>query len=402
MSWRYIVKKIVFPIISIFFIPIKYVVKRRRIVILQTYSRQLYCDNTRYLYEFLSEKKDIYVYWVTDNPKIKQYIKNRGWKYITWHNPIQMIWTSLRAKVVIDNGDGYFDIFNITKPNSVVKISLLHGAGPKATISRSQDIMTAVQQILNMNKFNYVNFTSKYYMESLGKKTYFLPNEKMIKLGYPRCDLFFDENSVDIAYQAKKILRELGVVFNERDKIVLYTPTWRPYKYNFPLSEMPGFSFDDFNKWLQSNDLIFFYTVHANLFPENMPKNLDRIVFIDSGAHPLFDINEFMLEVDILVNDYSTTSTDFSILNRPQVFYMPDYEFYSSEKCFIESYRDIMPGEEVFNYEDFKESLLGASSNPKSYTDRYLSITKELQNKYYDTRLKNSTIKLSEFVQKFL
>ena len=34
----------------------------------------------------------------------------------------------------------------------------------------------------------------------------------------------------------------------------------------------------------------------------------------------MFDINEFMNEVDILLNDYTTTSTDFALLNRPQIF----------------------------------------------------------------------------------
>ena len=147
---------------------------------------------------------------------------------------------------------------------------------------------------------------------------------------------------------------------------------------------------------------MFFYTVHTNLFPKDIPNDLDRIVFINTDIYPLFDVNKFMLEIDILINDYSTTSTDFSILNRPQIFYMPDYDFYNSEKCFVEPYRDIMPGKEVFNYDDLKRTLLDASLNSKSYVDKYSVITKELQKKYYDICFKNSTSELSEFVQKFL
>jgi CDP-glycerol glycerophosphotransferase (TagB/SpsB family) len=165
---------------------------------------------------------------------------------------------------------------------------------------------------------------------------------------------------------------------------------------------MPNFSFGDFNEWLQLNNLIFFYTVHSSLLPDNMPSDLDRIIFINPNTNPLFDINKFMLEVDILINDYSTTSTDFSILNRPQIFYMPDYDFYNSEKCFIEPYRNIMPGKEVFNYDDLKRTLLDASLNSKSYVDEYSVITKELQKKYYNVSFKNSTIEISEFIQKCL
>ena len=115
---------------------------------------QIYCGNTRYLYEFLSEKKDVKVYWVTNNQKIKKHLRSKGWLYISRYNLIYMVWVALRAKVVVDNGDRFFNIFNITNTSSVIKISCLHGSGPKATII-SYGIYTAAQQILDINKFNY-------------------------------------------------------------------------------------------------------------------------------------------------------------------------------------------------------------------------------------------------------
>lgn len=391
-------RKILTFVISVFFLPFRYLVKKRNIVILQASSRQVYCDNTRYLYELLSEKEGIEAYWVTDNLAIKQYIANKGWQYITWHNPIRMAWVAFRAKVVMDNGGSYFNIFNFAHSKSVVKICLLHGSGPKATLSRSCDIVETVQQILDMNKFDYVNFTSEYYADSLGRKTYFLPNNKIIKFGYPRCDLLFNANYVEHTYKDKVVAKSIDCSFDKEDKIILYTPTWRPYKYSFPLSEMPGFSFADFNEWLRLNRFVFFYTVHPNLLPENMPNNLDKIIFIDSKTNPMFDINKFMPEVDILVNDYSTTSTDFSLLNRPQIFYMPDYHFYNSEKCFIDPYKDTMPGKEVFDYNDFKRELMYASSGPESYVVKYQAKTQELQRRYYNTDQKHSSEKFYEFI----
>jgi CDP-glycerol glycerophosphotransferase (TagB/SpsB family) len=403
MRWQKLIKNIAFSIVSVFLTPFRLLIRKTNTVILQTHSKQLYCDNTKYLYEFLSEKEDINAYWVTDNLEIKQYITSKGWKYITWHNPVKMIWVALRAKVVIDNGTSYFNVLNILNSKKTIKISLLHGSGPKATLGRSDKIADTIQQILSINKFDYVNFTSEFYAESLGKKTYFLPNDKIIKFGYPRCDLFFNTKYIKCVYQSKKIAKSIGKCpIDKKDKIILYTPTWRPYKYSFPLSEMPGFSFVDFNKWLQLNNFVFFYTVHPNLLPENMPSNLDKIIFINSNENPLFDINNFMPEVDILVNDYSTTSTDFSILNRPQIFYMPDYDFYNAEKCFIEPYKDIMPGKEVFDYNDFKKELLDASSDSEFYVGKYQTKIQELQRKYYNINQKRSSEKLYEFILNLL
>jgi len=396
------VKKNIFLVLSILFVPISHIVKKGKVVILQTRSRKVYCDNTKYLYESLSEMKNIEVYWLTDNRDVKQYIKDKNWNYITWSNPIKMIIIALRAKVVVDNGGKFFNPFGITGIKSVVKICLGHGSGPKATLHRTHNIETALNQIIDINKFDYVNFTSEYFADNMGKKTYFLPNEKILTLAYPRCDAFFDDVKVKKSHQRRKLSRLLYPSITSEDMVVLYTPTWRPYKYSFPLCEMPGFSFEDFDDWLKLNNFIFFYTVHSNMLPENLPINLNRVVFIDSDSNPLFDVNEFMLEVDLLVNDYSTTSTDFSILNRPQVFYMPDYERYNAEKCFLEPYRDIMPGYEVVKYEEFKELMLSAGLNPESYVGQYQEKIDRLQEKYYDTGSKHATKDLAKFISKLL
>jgi CDP-glycerol glycerophosphotransferase (TagB/SpsB family) len=396
--FRRLIKKFFIIFIQSALTPFKYIIRKKRVVILQSRNKEVYCDNTKYLYEFLSNKKDIDAYWVTNNAKIKKYITSKGWRYISWDNPFQMIWVALRAKIVLDNGSSFFNIFNISSLNQTVKISLFHGTGPKITVGRFDEISTSVQQILNINKFDYVNFTSDFSVESIAKRMYFLPDNKILKLGYPRCDLFFDKGCVENAYQDRIIAKTFSPAITKKDKIILYTPTWRPYKYNFPIIEMPGFSMSDFNEYLQLNNLFFFYTLHTNRHPKNLPNNLNRIIFINPSENPLFDINEFMMEVDILLNDYSTTSTDFSILNRPQIFFMPDYDLYNSTKFFVEPYREILPGDEVCNYEDFLKTISYASLNTKNYINKHSKVIKLIQEKYYDTQYNNSTAKLYDFI----
>ena len=85
-----------------------------------------------------------------------------------------------------------------------------------------------------------------------------------------------------------------------------------------------------------------------------------------------------MLEVDVLINDYSSTSTDFSLLNRPQIFYLPDYDLYSSEKGFVEDYRATLPGVEVFNFEELKKQLIYCLSHTDQYLNKFNGMRKEL------------------------
>jgi CDP-ribitol ribitolphosphotransferase len=56
------------------------------------------------------------------------------------------------------------------------------------------------------------------------------------------------------------------------------------------------------------------------------------------------DINELMLVSDVLVTDYSSAIYEFALLDRPTVFFAPDYEAYERERGFYFDYRTGVPG----------------------------------------------------------
>ncbi len=63
---------------------------------------------------------------------------------------------------------------------------------------------------------------------------------------------------------------------------------------------------------------------------------------IDVSDYP--DINELMLVSDVLVTDYSSAIYEFSLLEKPIVFFAPDYEAYERERGFYFDYRTGVPG----------------------------------------------------------
>ena len=66
---------------------------------------------------------------------------------------------------------------------------------------------------------------------------------------------------------------------------------------------------------------------------------------IDVSDHP--DINELMLVSDVLVTDYSSAIFEFALLDRPMVFFAPDYEAYERERGFYFDYRTGVPGPDL-------------------------------------------------------
>ena len=382
--------------------PLKYLIPKGDIIIMQTYSPQIYCENTKYLYEYLSFNSKYDVYWVTENDLIIDYLNKNQLKYISRKkNPIEYLYVSLKAKIVIDSGDYYHNPFKIIT-NRVIKITTLHGNGPKDCPTPRKNLKETLVEIFNINKFDYINIPSSHMLNKNGRFGYHIPKEKLINLGYPRCDQFFDKDYVQKRYKEKPITNALlNSEYDGAGKIILYTPTWRPYKYDMPLNQLIGLdSFNQLDKYFIDNNIYVFYSMHTAM---NIPKSListKRIKYIDNiNRYPFYDTNSFMLEVDLLINDYSTTSTDFALLNRPQIFFMPDFDKYDQEMGHgFNNYKSVMPGKEVRTYKGMLQSIDHFINNPEEYTKEYQGNVDTYLKNYYDLKAGDSCKKFTEFI----
>jgi len=402
MNIKKFIKQIVTFGISLFLWPVKYIVPKGNVIILRCNSLQNYSDNSRFLFEYLSFNTSFEVYWVTENKLIMDYLKGKQLKFITRKNPFHFIWVALRAKIVVDTGTAYFNEFGLSDNRKTTKICIGHGAGLKFSNMRTNNIHISILPILQLNKFDYVNYTSEFQCRMVGKKQFLLPTNKIINLGSPRCDSFFDKAFVENRYKSKIFTKELNKEYKKGGKIILYTPTWRPYSFNFPLIDMQGFNIKIFNSWLEEENIFFFYTLHNINMPKNIPLNLSRFIFIDYSKKPLYDINLFMHEVDILINDYSTTSTDFALSRKPQIFFMPDYGYYNEEKGFVEDYKALLPGKEVQTYGEFSTTIKEFLSNPELYLTTYKKQIETLIQKYNELSNGSSAMSVTKFIKKII
>ena len=178
MIMKYLSKLLLKRFFTLTLFPLKYLISKGDVIIIQTYSRSIYCENTKYLYEYLSIHTDYEVYWFTESKEIQQYLDSKRFKYITRKNIFHLIYITLRAKCVIDSGTWYFDFCNlITK--DVIKITTLHGNGPKATVA-TLELMVQNEELAKLNKFNYVNYPSEYSKNKIGKDICQLQPDKIV------------------------------------------------------------------------------------------------------------------------------------------------------------------------------------------------------------------------------
>lgn len=390
MFVKYIFKKILFLILY----TLKTFLKKKDHIIIQSYSPYSYSENSKYLFEYMSNNssKKFKIFWNTESNEISKFFVRKKLNYINVReNPFKFIYIFLTCKILIDCGTKFLDFLGLaSRDNEIIKVSIYHGGGPK-TMPISKLLTPARQRDINdHNSFNFINFPSTFLKKNC-EANFELDKKKTLSLGFPRCDQFFHKKKT-------KIFNYLTGKSKLRSKIILYTPTWRGYNYDFPLNYMKGINFNNFNNFLKENDIFFFYSCHPNQIDKRIPLNLTRIRFINSRKFPFYDTNLFLNEVDILVNDYSASSTDFAILKKPQIFFMPDYNRYLNYQGFLDNYKKNLIGPETYNFHEFKKIIIQFKKSPSSYLDKFDFKLKKYLDKYYDTKIKNSSKLLSKFI----
>lgn len=395
-----IVKLTLKNFILIIFKLLDYFPIQKKTILMQTIDPMLFTDNTMYLFLYLSKKRNLNTCWITNSLKISKFLKKKKLNFVNPKlNIFNYFFQLYKSKIIIDAGTKYFNPLDITDNLKKIKITTYHGFGLKTVTTKK----TKRIEIKDHNKFDYVNFNSEFTKKNIGQKIFKIKSKKLIVLGSPRYDQYFNKKNLQISRKNKSISKSLtNLTLKKNSKIIYYTPTWRPYNYKFPLNEFKNFNFKNFDEFLEENNYYFFYTKHYvdNI---NSIRQFKRIIEINRYMNPMFDTSMFFNEVDLLINDYSTTTTAASILKIPQIFIMPDYEKYKKAKGFVENYKNNLTGPEAKNYEKLKKLIKFYLNNKNNYLKSYKNNLDNYKKKYYNfKKINNSSENFYNFINKII
>jgi CDP-glycerol glycerophosphotransferase (TagB/SpsB family) len=160
-------------------------------------------------------------------------------------------------------------------------------------------------------------YASKCFISGFG-----LNKEQVLELGYPRNDALL-QNPPDLDL-IKKLKRSLNIVADAT--VILYAPTWRDNSFcNERQSHILHNPLEDegfLSKF--SDDVVFLYRGHYFTDLQNESSR-----FIDVTNYN--NINDLLLISDLLITDYSSVFFDYSLLNKPILFFMYDRNEYESK-----------------------------------------------------------------------
>lgn len=175
--------------------------------------------------------------------------------------------------------------------------------------------------------------------------------EKVLSIGIPRVDPLFNQLYLERA--KVEFFSQYPVL--QGKKLLLYAPTYRDAElhstmFNYPLDI----------SYMQSK-LGEDYVLLLRLHPASI-LNLDNELLnskfaFNVSAYP--DVNHLLAVSDILITDYSSIIFEFSIFQKPILFYAYDLDEYNRlEKGFYFDYHRFVPGPIVGNTRDLAEIII--------------------------------------------
>src|SRR5262249_48617399 len=159
--------------------------------------------------------------------------------------------------------------------------------------------------------------------------------ERVLPLGSPRTDLFFD----DAAMRAARARVEAAYPSLRGRRVVLHAPTFR----GRGRGKRPGGVLDPaaLRAALPDSDVLVLKS-HPNL-----DRSLVSTAGYDVIVDPAFDLNELLVATDVLITDYSSAIFDVALLRRRLVLLIDDLEAYEQDPGLNLDYRTELIGTQV-------------------------------------------------------
>ena len=161
------------------------------------------------------------------------------------------------------------------------------------------------------------------------------PFERVLALGSPRTDFFFDDDAMAAA-RARVLTAHPAIVGR---RVVLYAPTFR----GRGAAKRAAAHLDAVRlRAALPDDHLLALKTHPNLDPK-----ATSIAGFDIVVDPASEINDVLVATDVLITDYSSSVIEFALLHRPIILLVPDLAEYEADPGLYLDYRTEMIGTQV-------------------------------------------------------
>jgi CDP-ribitol ribitolphosphotransferase len=275
-------------------------------------------------------------------------------KKLGWPGRVRLLIAMAGADVIFLD-DSFYPVYWVEFTPDVRIVQLWHASGAFKTVGYSRSASAGNPPFnpygrVHKNTTHVIvssDFDVPFYAEALG-----VPEDRVHSTGIPRMDRYFDPAARDAAIAAAHgLFPQLA-----GRSVWLFAPTYRGERvaeatYDLSLIDLAGLH----AVAVEKNAVILFKHhpfVHERL---DIPDAFrDRLV---EASDADIDVNDLLFSVDLVITDYSSIVFEFSVLDRPMLFFVPDLEQYIAERDFYVEFEEFVPGRIVRTFDELLDSI---------------------------------------------
>ena len=286
--------------------------------------------------------------------------------------------------------DASLILSSIPLRKETVAINLWHACGAFKKFGRSTAELKFGSSAATLDKYpNYGNLThvtvSSPEVIWAYEEAMHLPKGIVKATGVSRTDQFYDKELVE---SRKQKLYEIMPEAKDK-KVILYAPTFRGHVAT--ASSPDRIDFERFCREL-GNEYVIVCKHHP--FVKNPPIIPEELQHFARDLTKYLSIEDLLCCADICISDYSSLVFEYSLFEKPMIFYAYDYDNYCDWRGFYYDYSEFTPGpvvqteDELLNsiknidtqfdkqkVIDFKEKFMGSCDGHA--TERIIALMKE-------------------------
>ncbi|MCL1049542.1 CDP-glycerol glycerophosphotransferase family protein [Shewanella abyssi] len=361
--------------------------------------KELFSDNSKYLYKHWSDEKFIRCIWITANREVIKQLRADGYEvYYRWS--FQGAFHALTAKYYFYNS--YIGDINQWLAGGAVKVNLWHGlpmkkiefditSGPMAQIFNPESLLQRLMQSLHAHQQRIkpdIMLSPSPLVDQLFKSAFRLGNHNLLHCGYPRTDYYGLNPHQALSIKTGSLINPAGSSETQHgiktkiyQQVILYAPSWRDSfqtkSFQAATPYCAAFDWQALSEQLQKNNQLFLLRLHPNEAElANKFASFANILNIST----MEDVYGILHEVDLLITDYSSLFIDALPLNIPLCFYRFDKEQYQQNCRDMYEYSSTIPtlGPECLTFNQLLAQLQPDSVNALAsrYQDNFRAANK--------------------------
>lgn len=339
---KWIVFKLIYP--AFYYAGCGRKVQRDKIIFVENHAERLSSDFVL-LYNAAKQKKyNVSVHYLQ--------VSSSSWGTVIIRT-LGLIWDMATAKCIfLSESNSVFGAFVLRRNTKLVQLWHACGAFKKWGYSVADktfgDDAKALETYPGHRNYDLVCVSGEAvcwaYEEAFGLQK----DSGIVKpLGVSRTDVYFSETKRKQAYSH---LRELQLPIGGR-KVILYAPTFRgDIRCAKAPSELNLQSLYELHK-----EYIVLIKNHPFVKERmDIPKQYDNFCIEIKDQMPIEDL---LIVADVCITDYSSIIFEYSLMQRPILFFAYDLEDYYDERGFYYPYEEFVPGPIVRTTEELVQEI---------------------------------------------